>query len=116
MTKTGGLVIHGRSGSLQTSLTVNQDSISRYQHILYLLYDFSLSIGDFTLLTSARLQARERFTENRALKSSSREATEALKHAEDVAQILRHNIVQGEQQEGKDVLSTAYQKIAKTSG
>ena len=64
-------------------------------------------VDDFTLLTSARVQARERFNKNRTLECSSKEAVEAVKHAEDVAQILRHNIVQGEQQAGKDVLSTA---------
>ncbi len=46
------------------------------------------------------------------MESSSKEATEAVKHAEDVAQILRHNIVQGEQQEGEDVLSMATRKLS----
>jgi hypothetical protein len=58
-----------------------------------------------TVLLSARTQARDGFNKNRSLESSSKEATEAVAHAEGVAQVLRHNIVQGKQEEGEDVLS-----------
>jgi complex III assembly factor LYRM7 len=59
------------------------------------------------VLTAARLQVREGFDKKRSLNSCSTEATAAVTHAEDVAQVLRHNIVQGEQQKGKDVLRMA---------
>jgi complex III assembly factor LYRM7 len=58
------------------------------------------------------VQAREGFDKNCTLDSSSNEATEAVKHAEGVAQVLRHNVVQGKQQDGRDVLSMAVLKDA----
>ncbi|RMZ80969.1 hypothetical protein DV738_g2341, partial [Chaetothyriales sp. CBS 135597] len=51
--------------------------------------------GDLPLLHAARTQARAGFETQRRLDPSSKEATEAVSHAEGVAQVLRHNIVQG---------------------
>ena len=89
-----------------------------FRGILYSLSAFKhlTSIGDYALLSSARVQAREEFDKNRYLEDSSKEATEAVKHAESVALVLRHNIVQGEQQKGKDVLSMAECGIFQTNG
>ncbi|KAF7510516.1 Mitochondrial zinc maintenance protein 1, mitochondrial [Endocarpon pusillum] len=96
------IAVKHRDPSGNLVIVVMTAALAAYRHLLR-----STRIafqGDFTLLTSARVQAREGFNKKRTLECSSKEATEAVKHAEDVAQILRHNIVQGEQQEGKDVL------------
>ncbi len=62
------------------------------------------------------MQAREGFDKNRGLDFSSNEATKAVEHAEGVAQVLRHNVVQGKQQEDKDVLSMTSVKVLYTIG
>ncbi len=62
---------------------------------------------DFNLLHAARSQARVGFDKQSTLDPSSEEATKAIQHAEGVAQVLRHNIVQGVQAAGEDTpLST----------
>ena len=57
---------------------------------------------DFNLLHAARSQARVGFDKQSSLEPSSEEATKAIAHAEGVAQVLRHNIVQGVQGAGDD--------------
>ena len=57
---------------------------------------------DFDLLHAARSQARTGFEQQSSLDPSSQEATKAIKHAEGVAQVLRHNVVQGVQAAGED--------------
>lgn len=61
--------------------------------------------GDFPLLHAARSQARAGFQSLSALDPSSEEAVKAIAHAEGVVDVLRHNVVQGKQTEGSDVLS-----------
>lgn len=56
--------------------------------------------GDARLLTGARSQARASYENNRQLRPSSDEAAVAIKHANDVAKLLRENVVQGMQVEG----------------
>ncbi|KAI4202124.1 MAG: hypothetical protein LQ350_002791 [Teloschistes chrysophthalmus] len=51
--------------------------------------------GDTRVLTSALATARSNFDSSRALAQGSNEATAAVKHAEEVAGILRRNVVQG---------------------
>ena len=51
--------------------------------------------GDIPTLTAARQEITTRFRANRALPSSSPEATQEIAHAEEVAKILLQNIVQG---------------------
>ncbi|MCJ1305431.1 Mitochondrial zinc maintenance protein 1, mitochondrial [Hypocenomyce scalaris] len=53
-------------------------------------------LGDVRLLTAARHEARKDFDTNRSLSSSNPEAAAGIAHAEDVARILRQNVVQGE--------------------
>lgn len=53
------------------------------------------------MLPAARSQARESFIKNRKLESGSNEATQAIQHAQGVAQILRENVVQGENRGGE---------------
>jgi hypothetical protein len=60
--------------------------------------------GDIALLHAARSQAREGFNNSRSLEAGSDEAVKSIGHAEGVAQILRHNIVQGRRVEGKEAL------------
>ncbi|MCJ1242508.1 Mitochondrial zinc maintenance protein 1, mitochondrial [Varicellaria rhodocarpa] len=57
--------------------------------------------GDQRLLPSARAQARSSFAENRSLLPSSQEAIDQIAHAEEVAKILRQNVVQGQQVESE---------------
>lgn len=57
---------------------------------------------DTTLLTSARKQARSTFLANRSLALESPESIAAIAHAEDVAQFLRRNVVQGQKVEGDE--------------
>lgn len=51
--------------------------------------------GDVHVLSAAQNQIRLGFQENRALDSSSN-IEAAIRHAEDVATILRENVVQGQ--------------------
>ncbi|KAF7959695.1 hypothetical protein EAE96_001308 [Botrytis aclada] len=57
---------------------------------------------DITVLTSARKQARSTFLSNRSLAPESPESVAAIAHAEDVAQFLRRNVVQGQKVEGDE--------------
>ncbi|KAL7928979.1 hypothetical protein V8C35DRAFT_316669 [Trichoderma chlorosporum] len=56
--------------------------------------------GDVHVLSAAQNQIRQGFQENRALDSDSSIQT-AIRHAEDVATILRENVVQGQKTETK---------------
>lgn len=58
--------------------------------------------GDTPLLHAARTEARNSFQANAALSVDSPEATAAIVHAKEVAQILRENVVQGKK-EGEDL-------------
>ena len=51
------------------------------------------------MLISARHQARSSFAMSRSLLPDSPEASEKIAHAEDVAKILRQNVVQGQKVE-----------------
>ncbi|RPA75515.1 mitochondrial zinc maintenance protein 1, mitochondrial [Ascobolus immersus RN42] len=55
--------------------------------------------GDLPVLAAARARAREAFEQNRTLDSSAPEVVDGVKHAEEVAQFLRANVVQGEKKE-----------------
>lgn len=56
--------------------------------------------GDARVLAAARQEVRQRFEGARQLSPDGREAREGVSHAEDVARILRHNVIQGLQEEG----------------
>jgi len=66
--------------------------------------------GDTHLLHAARIQAREGFNKSRSLNASSDEAVKGIEHAEGVAEVLRHNIVQGKKIEGKEALQLRIHK------
>ena len=57
---------------------------------------------DYNLLHAARTQARAGFDKQSSLDPSSEEATKAITHADGVAQVLRHNIVQGSKAADED--------------
>lgn len=61
--------------------------------------------GDYPLLHAARTQARAGFENLSSLDPSSEEASKGIAHAEGVAEVLRHNVVQGVRQGDSDVLS-----------
>ncbi|MCJ1324831.1 Mitochondrial zinc maintenance protein 1, mitochondrial [Thelotrema lepadinum] len=54
--------------------------------------------GDFPLLLSARSRARAEFDSKSTLDSESQEALRQIRHAEEVAVVLRRNVVQGEKE------------------
>jgi len=77
-------------------------ALAAYRHVLR-----STRIAfkeDSRLLHAARLQARIGFDKGRQLGSDSEDAVKSVAHAEEVAKLLRHNIVQGETKEGEDVI------------
>ncbi len=57
--------------------------------------------GDSRLLSGTISQARAGYESNRQLPPSSDEAAAAVKHASDVAKLLRENVVQGEKMDGE---------------
>lgn len=65
-------------------------------HIHSMPIDLTILTGDTTLLHAARAQCRHDFSKNAHISPTSPEASEGIKHAEDVAKILRMNVVQGE--------------------
>lgn len=56
--------------------------------------------GDIPTLLSARRAVRDNFDQNRSLPSSSPESTEQIQYAQEVAKILRENLVQGRAMDG----------------
>lgn len=56
------------------------------------------------MLHAARIQARDGFNNLRSAKADSVEVVKGIAHAEEVAKLLRHNIVQGQKVEGKEAL------------
>ncbi|KAH7230421.1 uncharacterized protein BKA55DRAFT_598659 [Fusarium redolens] len=57
--------------------------------------------GDAPILSAAQLQIRNEFRQKASINAS--DAPAAIKHAEDVAKVLRQNVVQGQRtEEGKD--------------
>ena len=60
--------------------------------------------GDHHLLHAARTQARSGFDNLSSLDPESEQAIKEIKHAEGVAEVLRHNIVQGQKVGDSDVL------------
>lgn len=65
-------------------------------------YPNNINSGDATLLHAARSEARNHFRKNASLQANDPVLAAAVKHAEEVAQILRQNVVQGKKMEGED--------------
>ncbi|KAM0153077.1 hypothetical protein ACHAPC_003564 [Botrytis cinerea] len=76
-------------------------ALAAYRHLLRATR-VAFNVEDITLLTSARKQARSTFLANRSLALESPESIAAIAHAEDVAQFLRRNVVQGQKVEGDE--------------
>ena len=64
-------------------------------------YPTDLIIGDIPLLHAARAEARNSFLKNATLQPEDPALAAAIKHAEEVAIILRENVVQGEKNRGR---------------
>jgi len=58
--------------------------------------------GDLPLLHAAQQEARTHFQKNASLLPSDPAVAPAIKHAEEVAQILRQNVVQGKLEESTE--------------
>ncbi|KAB2577104.1 hypothetical protein BFW01_g2310 [Lasiodiplodia theobromae] len=52
--------------------------------------------GDASVLSAARMKARDDFDAQRSLDPDSEDAKKAVTHANDVAKFLRENVVQGQ--------------------
>lgn len=66
--------------------------------------DCLASQGDAPILSAAQLQIRNEFRQKASIDVS--DAPAAIKHAEEVAKVLRQNVVQGRRiEEGKDSYS-----------
>jgi complex III assembly factor LYRM7 len=64
----------------------------------------SLHTGDTHILSAAQLQIRNEFRQKASIDAPG--ATAAIQHAEEVAKVLRENVVQGKKtEEGKDTYS-----------
>lgn len=88
-------------------------ALAAYRH---LLRAFRVAFHEDThLLHAARSQARIGFDDQSSLDPSSAEATKAIAHAEGVADVLRHNVVQGVRS-GKDKLSMSPLTFVDTDG
>ncbi|KAJ4035695.1 Mitochondrial zinc maintenance protein 1, mitochondrial [Fusarium oxysporum] len=60
--------------------------------------------GDAPILSAAQLQIRNEFRQKASIDAA--DASAAIKHAEEVAKVLRQNVVQGQRtEEGKDTFS-----------
>ncbi|KAF9775693.1 Mitochondrial zinc maintenance protein 1, mitochondrial [Fusarium sp. DS 682] len=60
--------------------------------------------GDAPILSAAQLQIRNEFRQKASIDAS--DAPAAIQHAEEVAKVLRQNVVQGQRvEEGKDTFS-----------
>ncbi|KAG9500443.1 Mitochondrial zinc maintenance protein 1, mitochondrial [Fusarium musae] len=60
--------------------------------------------GDAPILSAAQLQIRNEFRQKAS--ADAADASAAIKHAEEVAKVLRQNVVQGQRtEEGKDTFS-----------
>lgn len=58
--------------------------------------------GDAHMFAAAQLQARTQFQNNKGLEANSDLAQKAIVHAEEVADILKQNIVQGVKGQGEE--------------
>ena len=67
-------------------------------------------IGDAWMLSAARIEARSKFDGNRSLPADSTDTHQKIIEAEEVARILKRNIVQGQQVEGFGAEEQRYRK------
>lgn len=73
-------------------------------------------LGDLRTFDAARIEARKGFEKNRQLSSGGEEATQEIRQAEDVAKILRENIVQGQGDAAEEDHYSASWKCAGLAG
>jgi hypothetical protein len=104
------------TSSIPAPSAFNADSLSRFapslhpspdshDHILTLLDG-----GDAQVLHAARFQARDAFRKNASMQQGDPALRPAIAHAEEVAKILRENVVQGKRvdREGEERYSELF--------
>lgn len=70
------------------------------------------STGDMTTLFAARAEVRKNFESNRHLTAGSDELTKQITHAEEVAKLLRENVVQGQAKDNEGNYSMWWKHMA----
>lgn len=101
--------VHDGPRRIPTPPAVHKNCIRRYISIpctVGALTEKCMS-GDHHLLYAARTQARDSFNNLRSLNASSEAASKGVAHAEEVAKLLKHNIVQAKKVEGKETYRMA---------
>jgi hypothetical protein len=96
--------------SLQTSPSIDSNCLCRsvrFTVLKHFISNKSLILGDARLLHAARVEARHAFQENATLSPDSPKTAAAVAHAEEVAQILKENVVQGKK-EGDNLYSQLF--------
>ncbi|KAH0543697.1 hypothetical protein FGG08_002013 [Glutinoglossum americanum] len=77
-------------------------ALAAYRHLLRSTrIAFRVLKDDSRLLTAAHDSARRAFENSRLLPPNGTEALGGIAHAEEVARVLRHNVVQGVRQDGE---------------
>jgi hypothetical protein len=71
------------------------------------------SLGDTHMLLAARTHARQGFVDNRTL-SEDVKIVESIAYAEEVARVLRENVVQGKEEDGKPGTYSTFERGART--
>jgi hypothetical protein len=95
--------------SLQASPSLGSISLRWFvSPLLPFRYLANTTQGDAPLLHAARTEARNSFQKNAMLSPNSPESVAAVSHAEEVAKILKQNVVQGKK-EGEDLYSKSFQ-------
>ncbi|KAF5245900.1 hypothetical protein FANTH_7135 [Fusarium anthophilum] len=84
--------------------TAPAPALNAYRHLMRaarIAFQVQSTAGDAPILTAAQLQIRNEFRQKASVDAA--DASAAIKHAEDVAKVLRQNVVQGQRtEEGKD--------------
>lgn len=73
------------------------------------------TLGDLPLLTAARKQARTAFSQNATLPPTDPASIAAVAHAEEVAKILRENVVQGKKESEEERYSKYFDFLCSVS-
>lgn len=92
---------HG-SGGIQKFDARSTHCFSRYANYMF-YFQFMLTErlkGDAPILAAAQQQIRHEFRQKSSLNSSDASTQEAIQHAQEVANFLKANVVQGKRMEG----------------
>ncbi|KAL6718274.1 Mitochondrial zinc maintenance protein 1, mitochondrial [Lecanora helva] len=85
-------------------------ALAAYRHVLQ---SFRIAFrDDARMLSAARVEARFKFESSRSLDSDSLEVKNKVAEAEEVARILRQNLVQGQQLKGAEEGEQTFRTLA----